>query len=57
MTTAVMNMMTTDALIEVLERETNYEQQLMIANLPSSEQHRLVATLKAELSDRLGVKV
>ena len=57
MTTAMMNMMTTDALIEALTREQAYENQLEAANLPSSEQHRLVATIKMELSERLGVKV
>jgi hypothetical protein len=57
MMTGTLKMMTIEQLSEALRRELEYERQLEAAGLPTSEQHRLVATIRVELSERLGLVV
>jgi hypothetical protein len=57
MTKNLMNLMTTGELGQILAREQAYETQLEKAGRPTSEQHRLVATIRMELTERLGVSI
>ncbi len=49
--------MTTASLMTALENSQARELYLESQNMPTSEIHAIVATIKMELSDRLGVAV
>ena len=48
---------TTDELVAMLDRTTKREAYLESQGMPTSEMHAISATIRAELSERLGVKV
>ena len=48
---------TTDELTEMLDRSIWREIELALQGMPTSEQHAISATIRAELSERLGVPV